>query len=145
MTNRFQSDSLMATPLKFFLLALLTVSIATSRSVAVAQANSATSVEKETAKDEIEKLILQLGSSSYSVRQLATERLWLFGNDAKPALEKASQAGNSEVAKRANDILGVLEMGVDFRTKPGIAKMVLDFQSSETEGRLAIVRRLVKQ
>ena len=145
MTNRFQSDSLMATPLKFFLLALLTISIATSRSVAVAQANSATSVEKETAKDEIEKLILQLGSSSYSVRQLATERLWLFGNDAKPALEKASQAGNSEVAKRANDILGVLEMGVDFRTKPGIAKMVLDFQTSETEGRLAIVRRLVKQ
>ncbi|MFK7768967.1 MAG: hypothetical protein AB8B55_17225 [Mariniblastus sp.] len=94
---------------------------------------------------ETEKLILQLGSPNYSVRQSATERLWEFGNEAKTPLQRASKAGNPEVAKRANEILSVLEMGVDFQTKPDIAKLVLDFQSNENQGRLAIIQRLIEQ
>ena len=59
---------------------------------------------------QIELLIEHLGSSSYAVRQSSAEQLWGLGNQAKLALQRAAAQGDSEVARRANEILAVLAM-----------------------------------
>lgn len=96
-------------------------------------------------ESEIESLVLKLGSSSYAVRQLASERLWRLGERAKPALEKASERGDSEVAKRSKEILSVLSMGVNSETSAEIAMLVLRFNTSSEVVRKEILRHLVRE
>ena len=93
---------------------------------------------------QIERLIRQLGAPSYGTRQLAMEQLWELGPAAKPALERAAVLADSEVARRAGQILTVLSMGIDKNGSPETAKLVLEFQSSEQSVRMSVLRRLFK-
>lgn len=93
----------------------------------------------------VEQLIGQLGSPSYAIRQAAVERIWRLGNSAKPALEKAANLGDPEIAKRASEILTVLAMGIDFETEPELAKLVLRFNGSEKEVKSSVLSGLLRE
>lgn len=97
------------------------------------QAAPTPSEDDAVSRARIEKLISQLSSPSYSVRQGAVQQIWRLGKSATPALERAVKAGDPEVAKRASEILTVLSMGIDFDTDPELAKLVLQFNGGEKE------------
>jgi hypothetical protein len=97
----------------------------------------------DTTEKQIDRLVTELGSPSYAVRQLAVEQLWEIGTVAIPALERAAGHDDSEIARRAKEILGVLAMGIDKNTSPEIARLVLQFHSSEQNMRVEVLSRLV--
>lgn len=61
--------------------------------------------KEKLSNDEIDRLIGQLGSSKYRVRELATHKLILIGAPAIDALSKNTQAKDFEVRARARYIL----------------------------------------
>ncbi len=56
-------------------------------------------------REEMEKLIRQLGDEQYEVRKEASRRLIAAGEDAAPLVERALQSEEAEVAARAREIL----------------------------------------
>ncbi len=72
-----------------------------------------TEAGREATRAELEKLIRDLGSRRFAVREAASTRLALVGEPALPHLEKALKSPDPEVAKRADnlmrDILGAAE------------------------------------
>lgn len=98
----------------------------------------------ESTVERIDKLVRELGSPSYAVRQSAVEQLWEFGAKAQPALERAAANVDSEIARRSKEILSVLSMGIDKNTSPEIARLVLHFHSSELTVRTEVLTKLVK-
>ena len=96
-------------------------------------------------KARIEKLVGQLSSPSYAVRQGAVEQLWRLGKSAKPFLERAVKVGDPEVSKRAGEILTVLTMGIDFDTDPELAKLILRFNGGEKGVKRAVLTSLVEE
>ena len=107
------------------------------------QGNPGVNRFSEASAKQIDRLISELGSRSYAVRQNAVEQLWEFGNEAIPALERAAGHNDSEVSRRAKEVMAVLEMGIDKDTTPEIAKLVLQFYSSEHNMRVEVLTRLV--
>ena len=97
------------------------------------------------AKERLEQLVNQLGSPSYAVRQAAAEQIWRQGKSATPALERAVNLGDPEVAKRAQEILTVLAMGIDFDTDPELAKLVLRFNNGEREIKESVLSGLLRE
>lgn len=93
----------------------------------------------------LDKLINQLGSPSYAVRQAAAEQIWRLGKSAAPTLERAVNLGDPEVAKRAQEILTVLAMGIDFDTDPKLAKLVLRFNQGEREVKESVLSGLLRE
>jgi hypothetical protein len=69
--------------------------------------------------DEIEKLIAQLGSKSFEVREAAAQRLQQR-EEAIPALRKALKSSDGEVARRA---AGILDFFVRQEKKRAFAKL----------------------
>ncbi len=94
-------------------------------------------------REQLEKLVNQLGSPSYAIRQAAAERIWRLGKSAAPALEQAANVGDPEVAKRVREILTVLAMGIDFETEPELAKLVLRFNHGEREVKQSVLLGLL--
>lgn len=70
-------------------------------SAALAQQEPAT----ESREDKISRLVRELGDSSFEKRDAAQKELEKLGRDAVPALEKASQSQDAEVATRAAEAL----------------------------------------
>jgi hypothetical protein len=63
--------------------------------------------EPTDAKQDLDGLIAQLGSESFEVREAATRRL-MQREEAAPALRRALKSSDSEVARRAREILDAL-------------------------------------
>jgi hypothetical protein len=74
---------------------------------------------------EIDKLIAQLGSENFDVREEATSRL-RERPDAIPALRNARQSGDTEVRRRAAQILDVLDPKEKERAFAQFRKLALD-------------------
>ena len=105
----------------------------------------ATEQSAELDQERLEKLVTQLGSPSYAVRQAAAEQIWRLGKSAAPALERVANLGDPEVAKRAQEILTVLKMGIDFDTDPELAKLVLRFNNGEREVKQSVLAGLLQE
>ena len=103
---------------------------------------SLNSADDEVTQAEIDRLVRQLGAPSYAARQSAIEQLWELGPKAKSSLEQAVAGTDSEVARRAGEILTVLSMGIDKSGSPETAKLILHFHSSEQSVRIAVLLRL---
>ena len=70
----------------------------------------------------VEQLIDQLGSSSFSARQQASRQLKQIGPAAKSALVKALTSSDAEIRHRSRDILGhVLEIDLENRIAAFVA------------------------
>jgi tetratricopeptide (TPR) repeat protein len=120
-------------------------SFATSRSPTEDSKVAEGATQDDDTEQRVASLIQQLGSSSFAVRQSAVEQLWLLSEQAKPGLERAVAQGDSEVARRANEILSVLALGINPTTSPEVAKLVLHFHSSEQNVRTEVLTHLASE
>ncbi len=90
------------------------------------------------------RLVADLGSPEFGVRERAAGELWRLGNAAKPALTAALKSDDAEVASRAKLILDKFAAGNYADTPPEILKLQRDFRSGEPVKQLAAFRALVK-
>jgi hypothetical protein len=86
----------------------------------------------------VEKLIEQLGSPSFPVRERATKQLQARGPAALPALRKALESKDEEVRKRAESLVPVLEIEEALLPK----RITL---SKPTDSALIAVQEIAKQ
>jgi hypothetical protein len=81
--------------------------------VALVGLMSAPAAKAESEAAKIAKLIEQLGDDSFETRQAATEALDKIGKPALGALEKALTNADSEIRKRAKDLVGRISKRAD--------------------------------
>lgn len=71
----------------------------------------------EPTKEEIEKLIADLGSDEFEEREAASTKLGLIGDAALPYLEAAEKSGDAEVRRRASELRRTMQATADLRKK----------------------------
>src|SRR5687768_2962474 len=76
------------------------------------------------------QLVAQLGDADPAVREAATAALWQLRDVAIPALEEAGRSGHSEIAARANLLLGRVRLGIGPGASAGMVSLVLQARSS---------------
>jgi len=93
-------------------------------------------------QQEIDALIRDLGADSYKVRERATAALRRIGAAAIPALEKATQSDDPEVAIRAAAILTDARMGLGPDWPPELVKLVRNYDLLKASDRQKALTRL---
>jgi len=68
-------------------------------------------------REEIEKLVADLGSEEFEARESATTKLGLIGDAALPYLEKAEKSEDAEVHRRAADLRQAIRAAADLRKR----------------------------
>ena len=127
-------------------LALVMAIVVAAPALAIAyQDDGDVSIPSAEVQAQIDEQIRQLGSSSFVDRQIAVEQLWQFGHQASASLKRASESSDPEVSRRATEILNVLSMGIDSKTNPELAKLILRFQGSERSVQVQILKDLLKE
>jgi tetratricopeptide (TPR) repeat protein len=81
----------------------------------------------------IEELVADLGSEVYAKREKAQLELWLRGDQAIPALQKALEDESPEVVRRAREVLDKFAWGVRPNTPPEVLKLLRQFQSGDND------------
>ena len=76
----------------------------------------------------ISKLIEELGSARFAIRENATRELWSIGRAAENQLRKAAQSKNAEVAERAQAILSDFDYGIYPTTNRATKTIILAFR-----------------
>jgi hypothetical protein len=71
----------------------------------------------DASKAEIEKLVADLGSDDFDIRESASTKLGLIGVPALPYLEKAEKSDDPEVRRRAGDLQKSIKTVADLRKK----------------------------
>jgi hypothetical protein len=75
----------------------------------IALFNIPTTAAEKSTDAEVAKLIKQLGSDEFAVREAATESLDKIGLPALPALRKAAKDGDAEISRRAEELVSRIE------------------------------------
>jgi tetratricopeptide (TPR) repeat protein len=105
-----------------------TLSILIAVSLAAAAADPPKSTEPQSDAD---KFVRNLGSAVFAEREKASRDLWKLGAAARPALEKAANSDDPEVAKRASDILEKFSWGIFPDTPASVLKQIKEFRSND--------------
>ncbi len=79
----------------------------------------------------VEGLVGDLGHPVFGVREKAQRDLWLRGEGAIPALEKAAQGDDPEAARRARELLDKFAWGVLPDTPPAVLKLIAKFRAGD--------------
>jgi tetratricopeptide (TPR) repeat protein len=107
--------------------------------------------ESATAQDalpfaDVAKAVKALGSDSFVEREKASTFLFAAGRAAEPALEKARQSKDVEVANRARDILAKFHWGIYPDTPKGIIEQIGNFKAAaRDQERLAAFKTILSQ
>ncbi len=91
------------------------------------------------------QILRELGSQEFAIRQTAAEQLWQLGAAGRQVLIAASQHPDREVRKRAQDMIRIVDLGINRGTPPKVAKLVLLFHSSGQEVRSRVLDLLIRQ
>jgi|GEM_PF-4124027 len=91
------------------------------------------------------RLIEDLGSESFEVREAATAGLWGRGKEVLGPLQEAAKSADPEVSSRARDLVRKIELGVGPETSPEVRKLVEEYQASNRQKKLALIGRLIRE
>ena len=94
-------------------------------------------------KPDASQLAKDLGSPVFAERDRASRELWKLGIAARPAIEKAANSDDPEVAQRANDILEKFDWGIFPDTPAGVLKQIKEFRSNDLERQTVAVSALI--
>ncbi len=97
----------------------------------VAVASAADPPKPTEAKPDPDKLVRDLGSAVFAERDKASRELWKLGRVARPAIERAANSDDPEVAKRAADILEKFDWGIYPDTPAAVLKQIKEFRSND--------------
>jgi tetratricopeptide (TPR) repeat protein len=106
-------------------------------------AAAAAPVPKPTPR-QIAQWIEQLGDNRFTVRENASKKLWEAGAAAEAALEKALKSEDSEVVRRARDILDKFRWGIYPDTPADIVALIRTYQSAEGNTRVETIQKLLE-
>ena len=90
------------------------------------------------------RLVADLGSPEFAVRERAADDLWKLGDAAKPALTAALTSDDAEVARRARLVLDKFAAGHYADTPPEVLKLQREFRSGVPGKQLTAFQGLVK-
>ncbi|QJW94468.1 hypothetical protein [Frigoriglobus tundricola] len=79
----------------------------------------------------IDELVADLAAPLFRVRESAQRDLWLRGDAAIPALERAASGDDPEAARRARELLDKFAWGVRPDTPADVLKLVRQFQAGD--------------
>ena len=79
----------------------------------------------------VEELVADLGHPAFGTREKAQRELWLRGESAIPALEKAAKGDDPEAARRARELLEKFAWGVLPDTPPAVLKLIAKFRAGD--------------
>jgi tetratricopeptide (TPR) repeat protein len=94
---------------------------------------------------DIPKLIADLGSKRFAVRERASQSLWKLGEQAEPALRAALNSTDSEVVTRAKAILDRFDAGLYPDTSEAIVKLVELYRTGNQATTISAAKSLVEQ
>lgn len=84
-------------------------------------------------KPSLDELVADLGSPVFAAREAAQRALWLRGEEAIPALEKAARGEDPEAARRAKELLDKFAWGILPDTPPAVLKLIRQFQAGDPD------------
>src|SRR5689334_19405447 len=93
----------------------------------------ATGAEDQVTSDGIIRAVVELGDSSFSVRERATKYLWSAGKAAEPALQAAAKSNYPEISERAREILADFKYGIYPHTPEEVARIVRSYRHGELD------------
>jgi tetratricopeptide (TPR) repeat protein len=79
----------------------------------------------------VDELVADLGHPVFGVREKAQRELWLRGEEAIPALEKAAKGDDPEAAQRARELLDKFAWGILPDTPPAVLKLIRQYQAGD--------------
>jgi tetratricopeptide (TPR) repeat protein len=82
---------------------------------------------------QVTQWIKELGADDFAAREKATRQLWLAGESAEAALEKALQADDAEVVRRARGILDKFRWGIYGDTPPKVVALIQAYKAMDVE------------
>lgn len=95
--------------------------------------------------NDINSLIIQLSDSDFAVREAASKRIWEYGVEAVPYLEKAAASKDPETASRASVLIRNIAAGILPSTPPEIADLIEKYSKNNINGKQAILRELTEK
>ncbi len=93
--------------------------------------------------EEINRAIEGLGDKSFGLREQASEFLWRAGKAAEPALRKALESDDAEVAARAGRILRQFQYGIYSDTPAEVVTLIGRYRYGSQAARLAVLKTLL--
>ncbi|MCH2121389.1 MAG: hypothetical protein MK136_09160 [Pirellulaceae bacterium] len=101
--------------------------------------------ETPAVNEEVNRWIQRLGSSDFSTREAATQKLWELGLDAKPALERASSSGDREIRFRARAILERFRLGIFVDTAPEQIRLIRRYAEANDREKQNLIRSMISE
>ncbi len=93
---------------------------------------------------EVARWIKELGDNDFAVREKASRQLWLAGQAAEAALEKALQDSDAEVVRRARAILDKFRWGIYPDTPANVIALIRAYHSSTGDARQQTLEKLLQ-
>jgi tetratricopeptide (TPR) repeat protein len=90
-------------------------------------------------KEQIAKLVKQLGDNEFDVREAASRKLWEVGEVAEEALKEAAKSEDAEVSRRATEILAKFKWGLYPDTPKKVVELIESYQSADAGGKAKII------
>ncbi len=99
--------------------------------ILLAQQSTQPKAPAKPTKEQIARLIAQLGNDDFEAREEATKKLWEAGDVAEPALQEAAKSDDAEVSRRAKDLLDKFKWGIYPNTPQAVVEMITRYQGGE--------------
>jgi tetratricopeptide (TPR) repeat protein len=98
-------------------------------------------------KDQIAKWIKQLADADFDIRQKASEQIWNATDDdtaplIEAALKEAIKSDDTEVVRRASELLDRLQLGINVKTPKKIADLAQSFRGTDDAARQEAIKGL---
>ena len=116
--------------------------VAGAASFFLAAAHAARASEPAT-PDQIATAVAQLAASRFEVREQAYGFLWRAGASARAAVEAAARGDDPDVARRAEDILWRLRVGIVPDTPPDVVGLMDRYRDATLDTRLDVLEQLI--
>jgi tetratricopeptide (TPR) repeat protein len=100
--------------------------------------------ESPPSKEQIARLIEQLGADDFDVREKASQSLWQAGEAAEAALKAALKSTDAEVARRAQNLLERISWGITPSTPEPVVKLITQYRGGDDNARAGAVKELFK-
>jgi Flp pilus assembly protein TadD len=99
--------------------------------------------QKPPSPEEIARAVQQLGDQRFAVREKASALLRAAGRAGEAALREALKSPDSEVVRRAQQVLDEFKWGIYPDTPPEIADKIRSYQSGDAPAKAKAVKELV--
>ena len=93
-------------------------------------------------KEQIAKLVKQLGDNDFDTREAASMKLWEVGEVAEEALKVAAKSDDAEINRRAREILEKFKWGLYPDTPKNVVALIERYQSAEGNVKSSLIREL---